>query len=94
MYASAKRLAMASIIATILSILSTAMCITYLSYYKMGFAELLGFMILLASTALIGLFLTLGLYKLCLQLELEYESTAGSIHDLEKRVKKIEDKSK
>lgn len=94
MYATTKRMAMTCAILTMLNLLTTAMCVTHLSYFELGIAEALAFMMMLGSTALMGLFLTIGLYKLCYQLDLEYESTAGSIHDLEKRVKKIENQSK
>ena len=94
MYASTKRMAMTCIILTILNLLSAAMTATYLSYFELNFAEVIAITLMLTTTALMGLFLTIGLYKLCQQLDLEYESTAGSIHDLEKRVKIIEDQCK
>lgn len=94
MYASTKRMAMSCIILTILNLLTTAMTATYLSYFDLGVAEVIAITMMLTTTALIGLFLTIGLYKLCQQLDLEYESTAGSIHDLEKRITKIESQVK
>lgn len=92
MYASVKKLSLVCGILTAVNIAMTILFIFAIPGFNLSFAFEFTVGTLLVSVTLISLFLTIALHNLCDILELDYESTAGKLSELEKKVRQMEEK--
>lgn len=92
MYSTAKKLSLVSIILAVFNAIATVLFFLYFAGSGLGFAMIFTCVLYLVTATVISLLMAIGLRSLCKDLNYESDYNAEKIHDLNKRVKELENK--